>query len=396
MTDQSFKFTDRATIIPGTRKTEDGYLVGKVKCARTGCQEYTARDFGLLDEDPDRVITVYRPESAVFDSDSLKTFGFKPVTVDHPPEMVNDGNWSKYAVGDIGGKIVREGDFVEVDFRVMDGKTIAMIEDGSKNETSMGYTTPIVFQDGVAPDGTEYQAIQTGPIKINHLALVDRARGGSALRIGDGAGESWGVSPHSRGITPQNQPEKENLMADTKLVVFGDKAAQIPLADAAIVEGFRDAMNKKVADMETAHIAAIEAKDAEIAKAEAAKDAAEEKILSDEALDLRIQHRADLINDAKRIDPTFETKGVSDANIRKGIVTAKLGDAKIAGKSDAYIEARFDGMIEALGEPDAFADGITSRATPPAPGADPRDQAFADNLTNLADAHKQPINAAGV
>ena len=57
------QFTDRATVT-GFRKTADGYLAGNVLCARTGCQQYLAREVGLMG---DGVVTVYRPEDVVFD-----------------------------------------------------------------------------------------------------------------------------------------------------------------------------------------------------------------------------------------------------------------------------------------------------------------------------------------
>jgi hypothetical protein len=82
------KFTDTVTLV-GTRVTTDGYLVGEVRCARSGCQQYLASELGLVDSEPGEVVNVYRPESAVFSKDSMATFVGKPVTVGHPPEMVD-------------------------------------------------------------------------------------------------------------------------------------------------------------------------------------------------------------------------------------------------------------------------------------------------------------------
>ena len=48
----------------------------------------------------------------------------------------------------------------------------------------MGYTTDLKFEDGVTPTGERYDAIQTN-LRMNHLAVVTAARGGSHLRIGD-------------------------------------------------------------------------------------------------------------------------------------------------------------------------------------------------------------------
>ena len=183
MTD--IQFTDLADI-SGIRVTADGYMVGQVRCARTGCQTYMATDIGLPGSG---TVSVYRPPEVVFAKDSLATFAGKPVCMGHPPEMVTSDNWRTYAVGDIGTEIARDGEFVSVPYKIMDAAAIKAVQDGTR-QISMGYTTGLSIEDGVAPDGTPYQVVQTGPIRINHLAIVPQARGGSNLRIGDGADAS--------------------------------------------------------------------------------------------------------------------------------------------------------------------------------------------------------------
>jgi len=111
------QFTDAATI-KGFRKTADGYLAGRVLCARTGCQDYLASELGLMG---DGVVSVYRPEETVFATDSLATFAGKPVTLKHPPVAVSADNWKDYAAGVVGGEIARDGDFVSVPLVLMDG-----------------------------------------------------------------------------------------------------------------------------------------------------------------------------------------------------------------------------------------------------------------------------------
>jgi hypothetical protein len=49
-------FVDAAPVTTA-RRTEDGYLVGRVRCARTGVQTYLRRELGL-DGDPDQVVAV--------------------------------------------------------------------------------------------------------------------------------------------------------------------------------------------------------------------------------------------------------------------------------------------------------------------------------------------------
>jgi len=337
------QFTD-ATSLSGTRITADGYLVADVLCARTGCQTYLASELGMVGD----TVTVFRPESAVFSKDSMATFAGKPVTLGHPPEMVTADNWKTYAIGDIGEDIARDGEFIRVPIKMMDAAAIRAVNDGTR-EISMGYTTPIAMQDGVAPDGTPYQAVQTGPIKINHLALVDRARGGSNLRIGDA--DHWGASP-----IPQADM-KGSQMADTlrKIVVDGLQVETTDAGATAIEKLTKTIATKdaEIADASVAHKAALDAKDGVLAAkdAEIAKLKAEK--LSDADLDARVASRVDLVGKAKAVAKDLDTKGMSDADIRKAAVVAALGDAAVADKSEAYIEARFDMLAEdaAIGDP---------------------------------------------
>ena len=337
-------FTDRAAL-EGARLTSDGYLVATVKCARTGCQDYAAAELGLTDRQG--AVTVYRPESAVFAKDSLATYAGKPVTVNHPPVMVDANNWKEYAAGEIGSEIARDGEFVVVPMKLMDAAAIQAVQDGAR-ELSMGYTTPLELSDGIAPDGTPYQAVQTGPIRINHMALVSKARGGPKLRIGDSA-DKWGVSPL---ITTADT--KGRQMADTlQTVVLGDQAAQVAVADAPKIEAYKAAMAKQLADAMTEkekadeeHAEKMAAKDAEIAKKDAAIAALEDAKLSDADLDAKVAARADLIGKAKAVADGIETTGMADADIRKAAVAKALGDAAVEGKTQAYIDARFDILVE--------------------------------------------------
>lgn len=331
-------FADRVAI-DSPRLTSDGYMVATVRCARTGCQQYRASELGLMG---DAIVTVYRPESAVFDKASLATYAGKPVTVNHPPEMVTADNWKEYAAGEVGGEIARDGEFVVVPMKLMDAAAIKAVQDGTR-EISMGYTTPLEMQDGVAPDGTQYQAVQTGPIKINHLAIVPKARGGSKLRIGDGA-EKWGASPLT------DAEEKEAFMADNlrKIMVDGLQVETTDAGAAAITKlqsALSDAMKaKKEADDEYAEKMAE--KDAELAKKDAAISKLEGEKLTDAQLDARVAARADLVAKAKAVADGVEVAGLSDADIRKAAVAKALGDAAIEGKPQAYIDARFDILVE--------------------------------------------------
>lgn len=371
------KFEDRSAPT-GMRMTADGYLVGEVRCARTGVQQYHASDVGLVG---DGMVNVYRPEETVFDKASLATFAGKPVTLLHPSVPVTADNWREHAVGDVGEDIARDGEFVRVPIKLMDAAVIKAVQDGTR-EISMGYTCGIEIKDGTAPDGTPYQAVQTGPLRINHLAIVPKARGGAELRVGDGA-DKWGAAPvadHQPGLAPITKSKQEKDMSDAlKTVVLGDKAVQVAVADVAAIEQFKTDSAKALQDAKDAHEAEIATKDAEIATKDAEIDALKGKVLEGAALDAAVAARGDLIAKAKAIAPDVKTDGLSDAAIRKAVVVAKLGDA-VKDKADAYIDARFD----ILAEDAANAGQLTDALSTIKPVQDERAQAqtsYVDRMT---------------
>lgn len=173
--------TDRAPLTK-VRRTQDGYLVADVRCARTGVQEYRGSELGRPDL---AVVRLYRSPEEVFSDDSMGSYAHRPVTNDHPGEMVAADNWKRVSVGQTGGEVQQDGKFIRIPLVLMDAAAIRDYEAG-KCEISMGYTAEIEFGDGVTPEGEKYDAVQKG-IRMNHLALVDKARGGPELRIGDQA-----------------------------------------------------------------------------------------------------------------------------------------------------------------------------------------------------------------
>lgn len=332
------------------RITSDGYLVADVKAARTGIQLYTGAEVGRHDLD---VVRVYRPESEVFHKDSLASYAHKPAVNGHPAEPVTANNWKDVATGQLGGDVVRDGDHVRVPLVLMDANAIEDYNNG-RRDLSMGYTCKIDFERGVTDTGEEYDAVQRN-IRINHISQEQQGRAGTA-RIGD----SWGAAPINdnatkKGITPKTT--KEGLMT-TKTVVLGDKAVQVLAEDAAEVERFKDAAAKAMAGTESKHAQVLAAKDAELEKLQAQLDDAKSKILSDADIDVKAAARAELIATAKKIAPTAELAGLSDAAIRKTAVATRLGDAAIADKSDAYIDARFDILAEDTAPTDPVKDAL--------------------------------------
>lgn len=337
------QFTD-AAVVAGTRRRDDGYLVADARIARTGIQVYRGDEVGKPDM---AMVRVYRPGAEVFSEDTLRSAAHRPVTNDHPAEMVTSENWKQHAVGQTGDEIAGEGIFIRVPLMVSDEATIKLIEDG-KRELSAGYSCDLDFTPGTTPTGDAYDAVQKN-IRINHVAIVSRGRAGSEVRIGDAA--QWGAAPI-------HDHEGERQMADKPLKTVTVDGLSIETTDqgAQVIEK----LQRQLGDAQTAltkasddHAKALAAKDADLAKKDAEIDALKGKVLDAAALDAAVKARADLIAKAKAIAPNVATDGKSEAEIRHAVVTAKLGDAAVKDKPAAYIDARFDILVEdaKLGDP---------------------------------------------
>lgn len=332
------KFTD-AVAIAGTRRTEDGYLVTTARSVRTGIQLYAGFEVGRPDVD---VVRVYRDASEVFAQDSLQSFSHAPVTIDHPDVPVTADNWKELSAGEVSTAAKQDGEWIMLPLILKDARAIEAVETG-KRELSAGYHCELDWTPGTTADGQKFDAQQRA-IKINHLALVDRARAGSRARIGDGA-NTWGAAP----ITPTQDKETVTMSDALRTVVVDGLSVQTTDQGAqAIAKLQADLASSaaKLTDANTAHASALAAKDADLAKKDAEIDGLKTKVLSDADLDKRVAARADLIGRAKSIAADVKTDGLSDAAIRRAAVVAKLGDAAIADKAEAYVDARFDILVE--------------------------------------------------
>ncbi|ACL61329.1 DUF2213 domain-containing protein [Methylobacterium nodulans] len=169
--------------IADTRPLRSGALVVQARAARAGnIQLYQGAEL----ERPDRgTIRVYRDPEEIFRTESLASFGHKPVTLGHPPEAVTPRTWRGVARGHVGGEVLRDGEFVRIPLLLADAEAIAAVQAG-RREISVGYTCDLDWTPGTAPDGAPYDARQTRVI-VDHVAIVEHGRAGPACRIGDEA-----------------------------------------------------------------------------------------------------------------------------------------------------------------------------------------------------------------
>lgn len=324
------RFTDAAPI-GKVKRTQDGYVTAYARAVRTGVQMYRASEVGLVG---DHMVRVMRPEEEVFSKDSLQSFSHAPVTMGHPAEPVSADNWHDLAVGEVSTEAVRDGDFIALPLILKDAKAIKAL-DGGMRELSAGYTAEIEFVDN-HPD---YDAIQRN-IRINHLAVVPKARAGAEARIGDSA-ENWGASP----VTVE---DKETMTVELKTVILGDKAVSVEAKDAETVAAI-------LAD----HKTIVETKDETIGELKAKLADAEAKILDECAIDALVAARVELNTKREAVKAKFGDEAVKDASDAEIAGMFKVLDKAVAPSKAA--QAIADGVQDAPDADKLIADAISKR-----------------------------------
>lgn len=316
--DEAFKPTSRTL-------TPEGFLCVKGVAARTGVYQYLSSELDL--DGPERIVNVYRSPEEVFKPESMATYADKDVTNDHPDDLVDSTTFKEVSSGHVRGAL-QQGENVEVDLIIKDQSAIDDIDSG-KAELSPGYLAEYVHAPGVAPDGTPYEYEQRD-IQINHVAVVEAARGGKVARIFD------------------HKPKGITHMATRKVFLDSKKSRSIILDEeaATVVEDAVAALQK---------FADEEAERAD--KAEATKDEAEEKLeeakkeTSDAAIGLRVKATLDTIALASKVVKSFDAKGlVSPLEIKRAAMAQLKPTRDWASKSEAYVTAAFDAAADEADE----------------------------------------------
>lgn len=371
---------DSAFVLDGVRRTKDGYLAAYANVARTGIQKYKGSELGRPDLD---VVNVLRPASQVFDKAALKSMAHRPVTLNHPSEVVDSKNWSKYAKGHTGDEILRDGDHVRVPMVLMDAAAIKAVENGTR-ELSMGYSTDLKWTPGVTEDGQHYDAVQT-EIRANHLALVPVARGGSNLRFGDA---------DTSNSKPEGSKKMKTIMIDGAPVELADDLSATLISNKlkSLSDGF-DEMKKKKEEAEeegSKSKAACDAANGEIAVLK--KQVADAAITPDK-LDAMLAERNEVIDAASTLLPKdFAYKGKNIPEIRHAAVTAYLGDAAVKDMDEGTIRGAFIAAT-ANGTKQSGTKALAGAFRAPVRDAQVNDNGYGEYTKGLSDAWKTPARA---
>jgi hypothetical protein len=307
------QLTDSIKVPTQREFTDSGQMIVPCAFARTGSQMYTAGSLGIQDQEPNELVEVFRDEADVFAEDTMSSFRSAPVTIGHPSVMVDSENAAELQVGMLEGMPTRDEELVTGTLVIQRQDAIDLIEDGVE-ELSAGYTCDLEVVD---EDGT--QKIYQRNIRANHIAIVAKGRAGSACSIADEAEELV--------EEPDTKVEDETAEATPVVDEVVEPEAET-VAEAVVTQDAMDVVQAKLDDA----LEAIKTHD------QAMTDA---KQLFEDTLESLVELRV-LAADMCEAD----LKGLDAPGIRKAVVVDKFPSLDLEDKSDAYIEARFDMLLE--------------------------------------------------
>lgn len=325
------------------RRTPEGYLTGRIRVTCAGVFRY-------LGEDGKTIVRVLRPESEVGAPESVVTANSKPVTLQHPKDMVNAGNVKKYEVGFTGTDAEFDGIDLWITVTITDPKAIEAIEKGEVAAVSMGYDVQSVEVNADPLNnwrGTEYTHIQHG-IRYNHLALVYAGRAGESVEIA--VGDSFEIfKTNKTGYTPA----KDSAM---KKIIIDGAVYECDEAVAAKVAG----LEKQLADSAAAHKAELDKVTAERDAAQAEVKTLKESSKDEAEIARLVDEKIKLVDTAKKYG--CEVKAEDSAiDIKKAVISKAFGDKMdLKDKSAEYVGVAFDSAcihLDSVSEKKPVGDG---------------------------------------
>lgn len=336
-------------------RTPQGFLRVPAALTRTGVLTYRRADGTTVRE--------LRPPEEVFREDSLSSLGYAPVTDLHPTEMVSPANVRKLAIGHVSAVVHKDGDLVAGTITIEDADAIKAVDEGKRREVSCGYNCRLDATPGTY-NGERYDVVQRD-IVYNHAALGprgwgragshvalrvdgkddDAAKSGDVFRLdsGDAVNEDTFGAPSERG----DAGEEDDMDLITMRVDGLD--VQLPKQTGQVVEKAiktrEDSLTTVTRERDT-----LQGKfDAQVAElAETKKKLAEAN--DPKRLDEAVNARASLLEQAKRVLPAdHKFDGLTTRQIQEAVIKRIDDKLDMAGKSDDYVTARFDGAIASHG-----------------------------------------------
>lgn len=370
-------------------ETNEGFLIGDAIITNIGVFTYIDNEGNVLRE--------LRPPEEVFSEDSLKTLKLKPITNNHPKELVTADNIKKYQIGNIGDRIWTDSYFISVPMIIQDLETIQDIKNG-KRALSCGYQADIDYTSGNWM-GVEYDAIQRN-IKYNHLAVVDKGRAGDFAKMKLDGIDNFAFLKEKLNIDETNKKffifdyeKKEDKSMDNNLKVINIDGVDYQ-AEADVIKKLNQLKidNEKLTkdvDTKTKDFSKLQADHDTLSDK---LDIAEKKIvelgnqkIDDSEIQKRINERLSIIDSCKKAEVEFK-EDESDIELKKKVIVKVFPNVSFDGKDEVYIIARYDSAIDILATKNDVENKIKTQLQTGAVNTDKNDdpkKAYEEKLKNL-------------
>lgn len=301
------------------KETKEGYLVGNAIATRTGVFQYRKADGSIQRE-------LRLPED-VFSQDTIDSFKLLPITDNHPAEFVNADNAKALSVGITGEDVKVKDSYLVTSLKITDAAAVNTSK-GGKRGLSYGYTVNLVKEDGVYK-GEKYDYIQKN-IRGNHLAIVYQGRAGEEARLRLDSQDAECVITNSTNFT------MKTLKLDGKeFEVQEEVASKLDSLEAENIS-----LNTNTKELQSKLDALEGEKDAIQSKLD-------EELKKDHSALIAEQVKNRIALEKKAFEILKEdVSSLSDFEIKTKVINSFAPDFKADGKSEEYLNARFDASID--------------------------------------------------
>lgn len=347
-------------------KTDEGFLRVQMRATRVGVFKYLRKDGSISRE--------LRHPDDVFHTDSLTTLAGKPITLLHPKNipngLVTSRNVSQISVGLSGDSpVVTDNAFVDTTGTITNERGVREVEKrmdrNEDQEISCGYKCDMIEESGIF-QGEVYDRRQVN-IRYNHIALVPKGRAGNNCKLR--LDEDEAILYDKNIQLEENSMETikidgqefevsvETAKAFRKFEAKHDEALSLSKKETAKVEAKMDAVSEDLAEVKKTS-SKLEAKadglEDEVKTLKTLKAEKESKMDAD-TMDALVEERTSICEAATKLVKDFKKDGLSNLEIKKQVIVAISPDVKLDEKSEDYVDARFDGIVENM---DSYTDKL--------------------------------------
>ena len=328
------EFREDATFKPKLKKTKEGYLKGTAYISKfNNVQRYFNNDGSERFE--------FRPKEEVLKQEALESLKGIVITCEHPTDsFVDSTNVDKFTVGYTGESIIINENKVGINLTITHKDAIAQIQRG-KRGLSVGYSLSLRKEDGVF-EGKKYTHVQEGII-ANHLSIVQEGNAGPDVKINTDSIQEYRVD--SLEFEMENEEVNMDSVQENEVKeVVEDKVEVKEVVEDKVEDKTEDKVEAVVTANTDSLESAIKNLNSLVEKLTIIKNNND----SDKGFQEAVFARCSLLDNAKRVMNVDKLHDKSDRFVMEEVLKSKDKTLNLDGKSEDYVKARFDLLIESV------------------------------------------------